>query len=304
MAPLFTGIAKNLGGYGFGRLAGSAPIGPPEFLYTGAQQTTVVVPSSASNIKFAGVAMGAPGGAASPPGPSGVGGGGGGANILGFTISPAVPYRGTTLYVGVGGPASPRNTYVRTTSHSGPLLFELNQGSGSTGGAANPTYSSTAGGNGGSPDAARFNPGTPGSNATNAAAGGGGGGGYGDSSPLTFGSPGGNGGNVTMSASPALLQPNGSSPWTWGTSTTGGAGGTQPGPAPGKTDGSPAPNSGAEGGKSALFPYYGTGGGGGAGIVINSISYGGGGGGAAYDFPTHGTQGAGAPGFLIVQFNN
>jgi len=318
MAPFFTGLAKNLGGYGFGRLqqVEGPSGGGVEYLYTGAQQNTVVVPGTTFEIKFAGVGGGGDSVIADGPNFGSGAGGGGAANLSGYTINPAVPYRGTTLYIGVGGPSARRNTYVRTTSHSGPLLFEVNQGSngtgsgtGGAGGAANPTYSTIAGGNGGAAGG-RFVAGTPGSNATDSAAGGGGAGGYGDGSPFIIGSPGGTGGNVTMSPA-SYLQPVGHTPWTWGTSSNGGTGGSQDPSAPNpQAVGNPAPNSGATGGWGGVdAASQGTGGGGAAGIIIDGVSYGGGGGGEGYDFPIPptlggptGTLSQGAPGFVIVQF--
>lgn len=280
-----------------------------EYIYTGAQQTTLTVTAGTNIIIFAGVAQGGNSDFFGPVSSEG-GGGGGAANLSGYTINPAAPYVGTTLYIGVGGPTAPRNTYVRTSNHFGPIIFELNQGSNGIpgnpvptnygpGGAANPTYGTTAGGPGG-PGGPRFVAGGPGASVSNAAAGGGGGGGYGDNSPLIAGSPGGNGGNVTMSP-PSYLQPVGHTPWTWGSSSTGGAGGTRPGPG----EGSPAPSSGASGGNSpGPTTYDGTGGGGGAGIILNGVSYGGGGGGHDRLIGPPAPGGLGAPGFLIVQFKS
>lgn len=310
MAPFFTGIAKNLGGYGFGRLSGERGlVAGQEYIYTGAQQTTLTVTGGTTTIKFAGVGGGGDTIIANAPNFGSGGGGGGAANLTGYTINPAAPYAGTTLYIGVGGPADRRNTYVRTTSHDGPIIFELNQGSngttsgpGGNGGAANPTYGSTAGGNGGA-GGARFVPGTTGSPASNAGAGGGGAGGYGDASPFTIGSPAGAGGNVTMSPA-SYLQPIGHTPWTWGASSNGGPGGSQDPSAPNpQAVGTPAPASGATGGNgSVALAYYGTGGGGGAGIILNGVSYGGGGGGEGYVDPIPATLvGKGSPGFLIIQ---
>lgn len=271
-----------------------------QYLYTGGQQTTLEVPVGTTKIVLAGVAMGAPGSGDGTNGIGSPGGGGGASNLAGYTINPAVVYAGTTLYIGVGGPASPRNTYVRTVSHSGPVIFELNQGSGGTGGTANPTYSSVAGGNGGG-GAARFGgAGAAGGSVTGAGAGGGGGGGGGDNSPAIPGAAGGAGGSVTMPAT--LLSPIGAGPtpsWTWGSPSTGGTGG------PIGAAGGQAPGSGAFGGVSLGQFYGGGGGGGGAGVIINGVSYGGGGGSAGGWSGAPGTPPmAAAPGFLIVQLTN
>lgn len=287
-------------------------IPPKEYIFTGEQQTTFVVDPGAATITFAGVAMGSPGGTggSSPVNvPGGPGGGGGASNLEGYSIS-ALTYRGTTLYIGIGGPTSLRNTYVRTESHSGPIIFELNMGSGATGGAADPTYNSVAGGNGGNGGGRHAGGGT-GTSVTNAAAGGGGGGGYGDASPPEPGGAGGPGGAVTMSF-PTLILPNGggpASPWTWGVPSPGstgfriiqpgGAGGVI-GPAPNSwpgQPGTPAPDGGAIGGNGA-GGYGGGGGGGGAGVIFNSVSYGGGGGGGGMPAAAGGN---GSPGFLIIQ---
>lgn len=278
-------------------LRGKSSYSPLQYLYTGGQQTTVSVPPGTTRIVFAGIAMGAPGGSGGA-GSSGNGGGGGAANLAGYTINPAAVYAGTTLYIGVGGPAAPGNTYVRTSSHSGPVIFELNQGSGSSGGAGG-SYSSVSGGNGAGP-VGRFNGGGgTGGSVTGAGAGGGSGGGGGDNSPLINGAPGAPGGSVTMPGS--LLSPIGSGPsgnWTWGSTSSGGSGGTI------GVAGNQAPSSGAFGGFSGGQPWTGGGGGGGAGVILNGVSYGGGGGGAGgFGAPGSPPQ-AGAPGFLIVQFSN
>jgi len=252
-----------------------------EYVYIGQTETTVVVADNTKFITFAGIAEGGSGGST-----GGRGGGGGASNLTGYTI-PVGFYGGATLYVGVGdgGP-----TYVRTGSHSGTILFELNRGTnGGAGGAANPTYNSVAGGDGG-PSAGRYQDGIAGSPVTNSGAGGGGGGGYGDQTPATPGGSGAPGGSVTMTG--PFIEPNGGGPapaWTFGPSTSGGG------------TGQSAPNSGAGGGNSG--PNGGSGGGGGAGVIFNGFSYGGGGGGGGGN--NNGNTyngGAGSSGFLIIQF--
>ena len=278
-----------------------------QYLYTGAQQTTLEVPLGTTRIVLAGIAMGGDGLIANDgSAPGGTGAGGGAANLAGYTINPASVYAGTTLYIGVGGPSAPRNTYVRTISHSGPVIFELNQGNtNGTGGAANPTYSSVAGGAGGAGRDRFGGAGGAGGSVTGSGGGGGGGGGGGDNSPAIPGGAGGPGGSVTMPAT--LLSPIDAGPtpsWTWGSPSSGGTGGT-PGGAGGQ-----APGSGAFGGRAQAQFYAGGGGGGGAGVILNGASYGGGGGGIAgfSTPPTYPNPGSppmtGSPGFLIVQLTN
>jgi hypothetical protein len=126
MAPLLSRLGIDRSGFGFGRRFGVAGVAgvSAEYLYTGAQQTTLAVPLGTTTIKFAGVGAGGDSAIGNAPNYGSGGGGGGAANLSGYTINPASPYAGTTLYIGVGGPSAPRNTYVRTTSHSGPIIFE------------------------------------------------------------------------------------------------------------------------------------------------------------------------------------
>lgn len=251
-----------------------------EYVYTGLTETTLFVTSNTKYITFAGIAEGGNGGGGG--GNGGRGGGGGAANLAGYTIGPTGIYDGTTLYIGIGDGAP---TYVRTESHTGPIIFELNRGTdGGGGGAANPTYSSVAGGDGG-PGGSRFNNGTAGGSVTNSGAGGGGGGGYGDASPVVPGGAGQPGGTVTMTS--PFLAPNGGGPasaWTFG----------------------PAGGGSAGGGNSGGSPGSGSGGGGAQGVIFNSVAYGGGGGGGGGAPSASGAGGAGGSGmsgFLIVQLH-
>jgi len=251
-----------------------------EYVYTGQTLTTLDVTRNTKYITFAGIAEGGNGGDGADRGP-GTGGGGGAANLAGYTIGPTLIYEETTLYIGIGYDAP---AYVRTDSHTGPIIFELNRGTDAgAGGAANPTYSSVAGGDGGA-GGPRFNNGTSGDPATNSGAGGGGGGGYGDGQPVQAGGSGGSGGTVTMSS--PYLAPNGGGPasaWTFGP-TGGGAAGS---------------------GANGSLPGSGGGGSGAAGVTFNSVAYGGGGGGGggAPSQPGAGAGGSGMSGFLIVQLH-
>ena len=260
-----------------------------EYVYAGQTLTTLSVARNTKYITFAGIGEGGTGDTGyggGTPSPHSVGGGGGAANLAGYTIGPTGIYEETTLYIGVGYDAP---TYVRTDSHTGPIIFELNRGTdgsgGGGGGAANPTYSSVAGGDGGT-GGNRFDPGTNGTPATNSGGGGGGGGGYGDASPVRAGGSGGSGGSVTMSSPPNFIAPNGGGPASaW---TIGPAGGWDPA-GNGNGGGSPGSGSGAQAA---------------AGVTFNSVAYGGGGGGgggAPYASNAGGAGGPGMSGFLIVQ---
>ena len=107
MAPFFTGIAKNLGGTGFGRLSG----GPSAFSATGGTVTTAggktihtftalgdfIVTSGNDNVEYLVVAGGGSGGPGNYHGPGG--GAGGYRTGTGLPVSPG-PY---SITVGGGG---------------------------------------------------------------------------------------------------------------------------------------------------------------------------------------------------------
>lgn len=300
--PFFTGIGGALtgqGGFGFARrrrIRVKVPFA--QYLFTGAQQTSIFIPQNATELVFAGVAMGGRGlttNAISPT-PTTNGGGGGSGNLAGWPVL-VNDNGGQTLYIGVGGPTIVINTYARVNSHSGPSLFELGRGA--------PGDAGGAGGNGG-----MF--GTPGAagggNATNVGAGGG---------NVVYPQPagaGGNGGTTTQSG--PLLQPINLGPtpsWTWNGPQAGGAGAADIFGAANTTSGS-ASGSGTitygpayaySGGRNKdRWAAVGSGGGGG-GVMINGTGYGGGGG-AKGGAPFDGGQqpnvgGPGGPGFLIVQ---
>lgn len=120
MAPIFTGLARTLGGYGFGRLSGetSGPV-PTDIViankYTASVSSTpsaatyaITLPPTFTKLVVFGVAGG--GGAAHRnDGDNGGGGGGGAAGYIGGYDIPFASITGSTIVVGVarGAQASP-----------------------------------------------------------------------------------------------------------------------------------------------------------------------------------------------------
>lgn len=312
--PFFTGISGALtgqGGFGFSRRARIKRKVPfAQYLFTGAQQTSIYIPQNATELVFAGVAMGGRGLTTNsiPADPAVNNGGGGGAgNLQGFPV-PVNGITGQDLYIGVGGPSIVIDTYAKTGSHTGTTVFVLGRGS--------PGDAGSTGGDGGS-----F--GTPGANgggnATNSGAGGGNSRNASDASLPPEAFLGGNGGTTTQSG--LLLEPINVGPtpsWTWNGPQSGGAG------APGAAlyNGGSSSSESASGSGTACYgpnvssvpgsprnnnlkTAVGSGGGGG-GVMINGTGYGGGGGAkgggggwGTYTGPNVG--GPGGPGFLIVQ---
>jgi len=154
MAPFFTGLAKNLGGFGFGRLSGGDGITGPSIISTGGTKiedvntlTTYHVftsPSSSSpftvgssvDVFYLVVAGGGGGGYNS-------GGGGGAGGLRSNHPDIPAPLRGGTLSlvsgttysvtVGTGGPAgtsTPRNGGGSTLTHPGGNIVTTGGGTG------------------------------------------------------------------------------------------------------------------------------------------------------------------------------
>ena len=261
------------------------------YKYTNNTQTTLTLEPWVQSIRFSGIGMGGKGSNSGPGSPfgsgySGKGGGGGAGQFVGYTTN-TTNIMGQTLYIGVGDADNPRNTYVKTGSHGGTAIFELNKGNDGgaspgpgAGGAASGLYGDTAGGNGvgflpgnPSPSYSPY-PGTP-------ATGAGGGGGSGQNS---FGGYIGNGGNSTSPPAPVTPRVNDSNYWLKVNDTSYEVGiGTDEGTS----------NFGSSGG------------GDGGGMVLDGTAYGGGGGGgsaAAGQGPRGGRNGKG--GCLIVELSS
>jgi len=154
MAPFFTGIAKNLGGYGFGKLGGastSVPIqatggniangitpGNGYKYHTFGSTGTFTVNSGTSNLEVLIVAGGGGGGA-------NISGGGGGAGGVVYATAYAVAPGTYTVTVGGGGAGAP--SPGGTASSGTDSVFDLLT---ADGGGRGGTFPSTAGQTGGS----------------------------------------------------------------------------------------------------------------------------------------------------------
>jgi|9_EtaG_2_1085328.scaffolds.fasta_scaffold33662_2 hypothetical protein len=259
------------------------------YKYTNNTQTTLTVEPWVQSARFIGVAMGGNGGSSGKGSPfndggGGKGAGGGAGQFFGYDLNVA-DLQGQTLYIGVGqNPGSVRNTYVKTGSHSGTSIFELNRGSpggeGGAGGAASGVYGDTAGSNGGGPGfPGGPNPGgaaRPGTPVENAGAGGGSGG-------NVYGNYTGPGGIANVSPNAASPRVNPSNYWLRNNNTDFAVG-------VGSVTGDPT--SGNYGGN-------------GGGFELDGTVYGGGGGGGGTNAgsPPRGGR-AGLGGALVIEFSS
>lgn len=259
------------------------------YKYTNDTQATLVVEPWVRSITFSGVAMGGNGGASGNGSPfndgnGGTGGGGGAGNFIGYTTS-TTNILGQTLYIGIGDPSSPRNTYVKTGSHSGTSIFELNKGNNAgAGGAASGLYGDSAGGNGAGSGPGGPVPGPggstdtpyPGNPTTNSGAGGGAGG-------NVYGNWIGKGGFVDSPPNVSSPKTNPSNYWLAVNNTTYSVGI----------------------GSIAGGNFGSNKGGAGAGFELDGTAYGGGGGGGGTNAgqpPKGGNDGIG--GALVIQFSS
>ena len=336
--PVFTGIARGIGGFGFGSLTGGNQIFPEEeYYFTGTNYDqpdntgTITVPGSCRTIKVSGTGTGGCGRAAPGVCPTSRGGGGAASDIRGWAINGS-PLQGVTLEYRVGHDSynitngSP--TYLRVQG-PGVMVVEYAGGqAGSTGpgqgGPNNGGGPNCVAGVNGAANAGRFNDGTAASPGDISCRGGGGGGAYTDNmQPGRAGAEGG-----TNNAGPAAgsvmtsLPEIGPAPdtWSWGTGNYAGGAGVAGSPGgDGITNSAGGDKTFAHGGASTRSsPGAGSGGGGGAGAgqwfqdpaaSEHTGFYGGGGGGQGASgsppyLPSHPLDGRGGRGILIVQFLN
>ena len=117
MAPIFTGLAKGLGGFGFGKLSGEAPLGPTDLVianlstnsYTeseGVTSSPITLPDTFTKLIVFGVSGGGSTGMRND-GDNGSGGGGGGAGTVSGYEIPFASITGSTITVAVGRGAIP-----------------------------------------------------------------------------------------------------------------------------------------------------------------------------------------------------